>query len=328
MLMSFLIAIFITPWTKKLAIQKQILDHPSEVKIHAEPVPRTGGIAIVIAFLISSFLLLGFTAETRVLLLILAILIIVGIGMADDVTGLTPIQKLAGQTIAALIFAVSEPFIGNFSPILGGIFAFLFVLLVCNAVNLIDGLDGLAAGLSAIASIGFMILGLLMNNPLVVGLSAILAGGSLGFLPYNWFPAGIFMGDTGSLFLGFALAAIGVISIQKADYFAEILIPIIILGVPIFDTVLTILRRIINKKALFSADLAHSYNLIQKRGLAKRGLTTKGVVVFYYGLGVLLSICGVLIEYMLESNLPILLLLFVIALLAFLVVKFRLLAEE
>jgi len=323
MLMSFLISIFFTPWTKKLAAQKQILDHPGDVKIHEKPIPRTGGIAIVIAFLVSTLLFLGFAVDTRTLLLILSILVIVGTGLADDIWGLSPVQKLAGQAIAALVFAISQPSILNLPPILGGIFVFLFVLLVCNAVNLIDGLDGLAAGLSVIASIGFMVAGILTNNALVVGLSAIIAGAGLGFLPYNWPQAGVFMGDVGSLFLGFALAAIGVIAIQKTDGFVEILIPIFILGVPIFDTVVTILRRIVNKQALFSADLAHSYNLVKNKGL-----TTAGVVILYYLFGLLLSGCGVLVQLRRESYLPVLLLLIVSALSAFLVVRFRLLSKE
>ncbi len=323
MLISFLLAFTIAPWTRKLAVQKQIMDHPSEVKIHDEPIPRTGGIAIVIAFLITSSLFLVFILEAQILFLIAAGLIIIVTGIVDDIKGLSPIQKLAGQAIAALIFAFSWPHIGQFSPILGGVLSFFFILLVCNAVNLIDGLDGLAAGVSAIASMGFLVLGFIMGNTLVIGLSAILAGAALGFLPHNWSPAKIFMGDTGSLFLGFTLAATGIISIQKANYFFELFIPLIVLGIPLLDVGLTIARRIINRKPLFTADLAHSYSLIQKKGL-----TAKGVIVFYYGFGIILSVCGIIVEYTRQSNVPVFVVLALCALLVYLVTKLKLLAEE
>ena len=323
MLISFVIAYFVTPWTKKIAFKRKILDHPSDVKIHERPIPRTGGIAIVVASMISMVLFLAFILEIKIMLLILAMLIIAITGIADDIKGSTPIQKLFRQAIAAFIFAVAYPFIGHFSALFGGFIVFLFVLLVCNAMNLIDGLDGLAAGLSTIAALSFVVLGIMKGNFLVIGLSTILVGATLGFLPYNWHPAQVFMGDTGSLFLGFTLAAISVILVQKTDFFFELLIPVVVLGIPLFDIILTIIRRIIHKKALFEADLAHSYNLVQGRGL-----TDKGVVVFYYGLGILLGICGVLIEYGRTSNLPVFIVVVTFAIFAYLTIKLGLLAEE
>lgn len=323
MLISFVIAYFVTPATKKIALKKKILDQPSDVKIHDRPVPRTGGIAIVIASMISMVVFLAFILEVRIILLILAMLIVAITGIADDIKGSAPIQKLFRLAVAAFMLAIAYPFVGHFSALFGGLIVFLFALLVSNAMNLIDGLDGLAAGLSAIAALSFIVLGMMKGNFLVIGLSTILVGSTLGFLPYNWHPAQIFMGDTGSLFLGFTLAAVSVIFVQKADFFFELLIPVVVLGIPLFDIILTIVRRIIHKKALFEGDLAHSYNLVQGRGL-----TDNGVVVFFYGLGILLGICGVLIEYGRESNLPILIVVVTFAVFGYLTFKLGLLAEE
>jgi len=322
-LMGLIISTILTPLVKSIVTEKEILDQPSDVKIHTEPIPRAGGIAIVVAFFVAIILFLGTAIELRTFLVLLAIAVIVAVGLIDDIKGLKPVQKLLGQSIAALIFAFSQPYIGTLSPIIGGILAFIFIMLICNAVNLIDGLDGLAAGLSAIAALGFAAVGILMDNPLLVGLSAIVAGSALGFLPYNWSPAKIFMGDTGSLFLGFSLGAIAVVSIQKAEIFSLNLVPLFILSVPIFDIIITVLRRVINRKPLFSADLYHSYNIIQKKGL-----TTRAVVLLYYLAAIVFGCMGVLIAYFPQGYISYLLLILMLAFYVFVVFMYKLLGVE
>jgi len=322
-LMGLIISSLLTPLVKSIVAEKQILDHPSDVKIHTEPIPRAGGIAIVAAFFVAMILFLGSAIEFRTLLLLLAIVVIVAVGLIDDTKGLKPIQKLMGQSIAALIFAFSQPYIGTLSPIIGGILAFVFIMLICNAVNLIDGLDGLAVGLSAIAALCFSVAGILMDNPLLVGLSAIVAGSALGFLPYNWSPAKIFMGDTGSLFLGFSLGAIAIIAVQRVELFSQGLVPFFILSVPLFDLFITVLRRIINKKPLFSADLYHSYNIIQKKGL-----TARAVVLFYYLAAIIFGGLGVFVAYFSKGYIPYIFVVLMLICYVLVVFIYKLLAEE
>ncbi|MBS3948510.1 MAG: undecaprenyl/decaprenyl-phosphate alpha-N-acetylglucosaminyl 1-phosphate transferase, partial [Dethiobacter sp.] len=206
---AFLVALFTTPLVSRLAFSIGALDKPGKRKIHDRIIPRLGGPAVFLGFLAAAALLLG--DDQRVVGLIAGGTVILLLGVADDIRGISPKTKLLGQTVAAIIVIisgiqiqlVSNPFNGYFYlGILGVPFTIFWIVSVTNAVNLIDGLDGLASGVSVIALLTFALIAHQMGQTTVPLLSIALAGAVLGFLRYNFFPAKIFLGDSGSMFLG------------------------------------------------------------------------------------------------------------------------------
>jgi UDP-GlcNAc:undecaprenyl-phosphate GlcNAc-1-phosphate transferase len=286
----------LTPLVRRLAKAWGVLDHAlSSRKIHGRPIPRLGGIAIVIAFYAPLLALtlfptgIGelFLAQRRhVIGLFGGGLVIALLGLYDDLRGAGAGRKFVVQfAVAGALYylgfrvdAVANPF-GDAIP-LGWTslpFTLLWIVGVINAMNLIDGLDGLAGGVALVAVITTFLISLQRGHPLMMLFSSALAGSIIGFLFYNFNPASIFMGDTGSMFLGFVLAVSAIQTNQKASTAVAVLIPGIALGLPILDTLLAIARRAIRGRPLFQADKEHIHHRLMARGLSHR----QAVLVLY-----------------------------------------------
>lgn len=289
-LLSFFLALavtyFATPIAKNLALKLKAVDIPNNRKIHTTPIPRLGGIALYAGFLtavLAAFILAFFTGvklNPRAFWgVILGGTIMLGVGIADDIRPIRPMTKLCWQIGAAIFimfFGVEISFISNpFNGLLPlGLLAIpltlFWVVGVTNALNLIDGLDGLAAGVTAISAITLFFVALRVHQVGAAVMMLALAGSSIGFLRYNFFPASIFLGDSGSLFLGFVLAASSIIGVLKTTLVVALLVPLLILGVPIFDTLFAIGRRLKDKKHPFEADNKHIHHMLLRAGFNKR----------------------------------------------------------
>ena len=280
LIVSAVISYFSTPLVIKLAHKIGAIDVPKDNRrVHKVPIPRLGGLAIAIAFFISVGLFATVTKEIIVLFIALSIIIVMGI--IDDVKGLGAKLKFVIQIIAATIvavFAFRIKFVANpfesMHYIYLGIFSIpitvFWIVGITNTVNLIDGLDGLAAGISAISSITLAMI-LFKNGDYYSTLILVsLIGAILGFLPYNFNPAKIFMGDTGSLFLGFTLSVISMNSTIKSAATIAVFIPIITLGIPIFDTTFAIIRRARNNQPIMQADKGHLHHRLLSKGLSQK----------------------------------------------------------
>lgn len=271
-----------TPLARWLAIRHGSIDVPTERKAHARPTPTSGGLAIIAGFLTAA-LLTGASQQLRpeaLLAIISGALMVAAVGLVDDRVDLPAKLKLVLQILAAipLLFGgVTIAFLSNpFHPgllvlpaWLSWVVTVLWVVAVTNAINLIDGLDGLAAGVSALACLALAVVALNWNQPAVALLCAALAGGALGYLPYNWHPASIMMGDTGAYFLGYIIAAITILGAFKSAAAIAIFVPILVLAVPLFDTVLSPVRRYLHGKPAFQADRDHLHHRLLAMGLSE-----------------------------------------------------------
>ena len=280
---AFLISFSTTPAVIAFANKIKAIDVPKdERRVHKKPIPLIGGLAIFYGFIIS---VLCFAVIDRPTMGILCgSVIMVTIGVIDDMRNLNAKVKLIFQILAALIvvyFGIEIQHIGNpfhawFGPeyINLGLWSIpltiIWIVGVTNAVNLIDGLDGLAVGVSSIASVALLSLTLLSQNLNAAIITAALAGAGFGFLPYNFNPAKIFMGDTGSTFLGFVLACISVQGLMKMYAIISFAVPVLILGLPIFDTVFAIIRRIAKKKPIMSPDRGHLHHRLIDMGFSQK----------------------------------------------------------
>jgi UDP-GlcNAc:undecaprenyl-phosphate GlcNAc-1-phosphate transferase len=238
-IMSFVFALYWTPLIRKAALQLGIVDAPDgQLKKHADTVPYLGGIAVFIAFLFTVGVFTDFGQETLGLLLSGSIALMVG--LIDDFGAMTPLQKLLGQTLAALVLIKSGIYIKlEFLPIWVAIpLTVLWILAVSNAMNIIDIMDGLASGVSVIAAISIAIANFMAGRSAVAFLSLVLAGSVLGFLRHNFHPAKIYLGDAGSLFIGFMLAALSMNAGYTRANLLAVVSPVLILGIPIFDLML------------------------------------------------------------------------------------------
>lgn len=286
----------LTPGIKKFAEIIGAVDEPGNRKVHTRMMPRMGGVAIYLGFTAMMFVFAQPLGMTEIgLLLGCAIIVIAGI--LDDVFNLSPKIKLGAQVLAASVlvyFGITVNFITHpFGDVVFlGIFAvpvtILWIIGITNALNLIDGLDGLASGTALIAAVTMAVVALIEGHFLVAGFALILAAAVLGFLPYNFFPAKIFLGDSGSMFLGFTLGALAVQGMTKGAAFISIFIPIIILGIPIFDTLLAVIRRYRNHRPIFEADKEHLHHR-----LLDVGLSHKQTVLAIYGVNALLGVSAV-----------------------------------
>lgn len=295
--LAFLVTVLATPLVKNLAIKLGAVDLPNNRKVHQNIMPRLGGLAIFIGFFISFFLFLPLNQVS--IGLMLGSIIIVTFGMLDDVYGLPAMAKVAGQLLAAvtvILFGIQMefvfvPFILADNWTLGWLaipFTLLWLVGITNAVNLIDGLDGLAAGVSAIATIVMLIMAIMKGEQFVAIYCVILLGAIIGFLLFNFYPAKIFMGDTGSLFLGFNLAAISILGFKQITL--ALIFPILILGVPIYDTFCAIVRRLINKQPIAVADKNHLHHCLLRLGFSHR--TT---VLIIYGLSIFFGVMALIL---------------------------------
>ena len=250
-----LVTTLLLPLARRLAKASGAMDHPADGKLQTQAVPRMGGVAILAGIATSSsiFLWRGFeqgllaTSARELSALATGCGLVFLIGLFDDIRGASPIQKLLVQIVAAGLLvsvgwafeAVNLPFIGALDlGALGGLISVIWIVGVTNAINLIDGLDGLAGGVVALVAGTFLILATLQENFFAVILMAAVIGSSLGFLRHNWYPARIFMGDSGALGLGFLLAAVSVQASLKSSATVAVFVPLLALGVPVNDTLM------------------------------------------------------------------------------------------
>lgn len=277
-LISLIIAAVLTPPVRRLALRIGAVDRPDSRKVHSRVMPRLGGLAIFLAFVISVLLLMRpLSAASKGLLA--GATVIVAVGILDDLFSLSPLVKLAGQigaAIVAVLFGIRIEFLTNpfDSYIPTGIISvpltIFWIVGVTNAVNLIDGLDGLAAGVSVLASLTLSLVAASAGRSEVAALALALAGSGVGFLFYNFHPARIFMGDTGSMFLGFTLATLSVAGYLKGAAFLSLVIPVFILAIPILDTLFAIVRRFLNRQPIFKPDKEHLHHKLLSLGLSHR----------------------------------------------------------
>lgn len=278
-LLSALTAFALTPRVRRFAWTVGAVDFPGARRVNTRAVPRMGGLAIVAGF-VPTVLLIE-PPELRLLGILTGALMIAILGAADDLLNLSPWQKLLGQTLAAAvalraglrIAAVSTLFGPSpFRPldVLSVPLSLLWIVGCTNAVNLIDGLDGLAVGVSAIASSAMLAVALLLGEREAALLLAALSGACLGFAPWNRSPASIFMGDVGAQFLGFVLATSSILGLFKRPAAVGFLTPLLAMGLPLCDTTFAFLRRIAHGRSPFAADRGHLHHRLLAAGYSQR----------------------------------------------------------
>lgn len=305
-LVAAVMAFVMTPLARKIAVKKGAIDVPSEARrVHTTPIPRMGGLAIVVPFTILALIFSGFNRS--VIGIVLGGLVIAIGGVLDDIKSLKPLHKLMFQLLAVFILIIFDinikmitiPFVSDNASMFIGIFeipaTILWVVGITNAINLIDGLDGLACGISTISAITILLVAMISGRYTAILLSAILAGACMGFLPYNFHPASIFLGDTGSQFLGFVLAAISIQGAVKSAAVIVVAVPILAIGVPIYDTLFAIVRRKLNHQPISEADRGHMHHR-----LLDMGIPHVQVVLLMYFVSILLG--GVSVMAMKLSN--------------------------
>ncbi|KIL49895.1 glycosyltransferase family 4 protein [Jeotgalibacillus soli] len=292
LIVVFLLSILLTPLVKKFSIAIGATDTPDHRKVHKTIMPRMGGLAIYLSFLIGILIIQPAGDSTWPIIVGATIIIITG--ALDDRFQLSPKLKLLGQLLAALVVilwgGIQVEYINL--PFSGGVLEFgylsvpltlLWIVGITNAINLIDGLDGLAAGVSSIALITISGMAIIMGDTYVAIFGSILAASTLGFLLYNFHPAKIFMGDTGALFLGFMISVLALLGFKNVTVIS-FLIPILILGVPISDTFFAIMRRILNKQPISAPDKSHLHHC-----LLRVGFSHKETVLIIYGIAAMFS---------------------------------------
>lgn len=301
-LCALIVTFVLTPVVKRIAIKVGAVDKPDARKVHHGLIPRLGGLAIYAGFMVSCVTTIGFTYEMIGLMAGATFLIVVG--FLDDVYSLPAKVKLLGQIVAASIPVVlfnmnvewvDVPYVGIvYLPAIISIPLTIFWIIgFINTVNLIDGLDGLAAGIATIASIAIALLAFQMGQWVAAAAMVAMTGACLAFLQYNFNPAKIFMGDTGSMFLGYVISSVSVMGSMKTAAMAVLIVPLLALAVPITDTLLAIVRRKASGVPIFSPDKNHLHH----RLLAK-GLNQKQVVLVMYGLTAFFSCVALLVIHL------------------------------
>ncbi len=282
-LVSFVLSLAMTPVAIKLAPKIGAIDVPKDGRrMHSKAMPRFGGLAIFTGSTISMAIFLNF--DQRIIGILVGGVLIYILGVLDDLRNLPAKVKFMGQISIAIImymFDIRIKFITNFfgegKSYFGAALCFVVTILwivgITNTVNLIDGLDGLAAGTSAIASLCIAYVAYIHGMYLVSGSMLALAGGALGFLPFNFYPAKIFMGDGGSLYLGFMLSTLSILGPIKSATIVAVIIPVLVLGLPIFDTAFAIFRRVVNKRPIMEADKGHLHHRLMSLGYGQRRAT-------------------------------------------------------
>ncbi|MBU1035641.1 undecaprenyl/decaprenyl-phosphate alpha-N-acetylglucosaminyl 1-phosphate transferase [bacterium] len=296
---AFIVSYILTPYMARVGKKQNMMDMPGHRKIHEEAIPNLGGIVIFFGFLLS--LLFVVQIEGQIKALLIGGVIILLLGVVDDIVDLSPKHKFIIQMIPALIVIIHNSdlinsFIVNQLKIFDLLGYLLYPILifwivgVTNSINLIDGLDGLACGISLIASVTFLILGLRQNLEALSLISIALVGSMLAFLRFNFYPAKIFLGDSGSTFAGFMLASMGALWVLNSGNAFFILIPIIILALPIVDTLFAIWRRYRGHYPIFQADKGHLHHRLLTRGIAH-----KNVVFILWGISAICSVIALIL---------------------------------
>ena len=288
------LAFAVTPLVKRLAQRVGAMDVPKdERRMHKIPIPRMGGLAIFFAFLIAVLCFAGIDRELRGILLGATIIVVLGI--LDDILTLNALPKFAVQIVAAVIAVLHgcriEHFMGfRLATWLSYPVSVIWIVAITNAVNFIDGLDGLAAGVSAISAGSMLVVALLVPDYNSAILLAAIVGACAGFIPYNFNPAKIFMGDTGSTFLGFMLSSISIYGLFKMYAIISFAVPFLILGLPIFDTANAIIRRVAAGRSPMSPDRGHVHHK-----LIDMGFNQKQAVAILYAISATLGLTAVVL---------------------------------
>lgn len=299
-LTAFFLSFALTPVVKAFAVKVGAVDMPGEARrVHDHPIPRMGGLAIFLGFLLSALLFVNITREVRGILL--GAIIIVAMGAVDDVLSLNAWLKFFVQIIAAavavahgvVIHIVMNPNVLSEQEfiVLGWLeipITILWIVGITNSVNLIDGLDGLAVGVSTISCMTILVAALLVSEPNVALIVAALAGACIGFMPYNLNPAKIFMGDTGSQMLGYVLSTVSVLGLFKFSTLVTFVVPVLALAVPLSDTVFAFCRRILHGQSPFQADRGHFHHKLMDLGLSQ-----KQAVAILYAVSAVLGLAAV-----------------------------------
>lgn len=317
-LLAFIVSFMATPYTIKIAKKVGAVSiEKGDRRMHNREMPKFGGPAVILGVLVSViYLLIVMTMEgsidlfgeeqygQKLLGMLLGIIVIAITCIIDDIKTINPLAKLSGQLLAAIIVVsfgiriddIKLPFLATqeMGDVLSTIITIGWIIGITNAINLIDGLDGLSSGISVISAISLLIIFLLNGSPMIsILLITSLAGALVGFLPFNFTPAKTFIGDTGSNFLGFSLSIISILGVAKTYTAVVIVLPIIVLGVPIFDTLWAIIRRLKNGKslkAIVSADNGHLHHK-----LVNRGFSQKQAVLILYGISAAFGIFAVIL---------------------------------
>jgi UDP-GlcNAc:undecaprenyl-phosphate/decaprenyl-phosphate GlcNAc-1-phosphate transferase len=301
LLTCILSSILLTPLVRKLAFIIGATDRPNYRKLHQKLMPRLGGLAIYGSFLIGIFIFQPENPNSKYIFLGSAIILVTGV--LDDMLELSAKIKFFSQLIAAAIVVfiggiqvtfINLPFGGQFElGILSVPLTIIWIVGITNAINLIDGLDGLAAGVCCIALVTISWMAFVMGDFYVLTIGLIILGSTLGFLLYNFHPAKIFMGDTGALFLGYMISTLSLLGFKNVT-FISFIVPVIILGVPISDTLFAIIRRMVNKKPLSAPDKSHLHHCLLQEGFSHRG-----TVLIIYGISAFFGIVAVIFS---QSN--------------------------
>ena len=275
---AFGIVVLLTPAVGGMARMLGAVDRPDSRRLNRRPIPRLGGLAIFLGIIVPSLAFLDLSDEMRGVLLGAAVATVVG--AVDDFRGLAPPTKLVGQVCAAAIPVafgvwidhVTFPFFGviDVPAWLGVPLSIFWIVAVMNMVNFLDGMDGLAAGVCAIAGSTYAILALSLGKADAAIISAIVAGACVGFLRHNFFPARIFMGDSGALCLGFILASISIQGLLKTASTVVLLLPLLVLAVPIVDTSFVVARRLKYRQPIYGADRSHLHHRFLNIGFSQR----------------------------------------------------------
>jgi len=303
---AFFSVLLIIPILRKIAFKYSFVDIPNKRKIHQQPVPLLGGAAIFIGYIIN--LLLWSDSSRIQLAVIIGGSLVIGVGLIDDFyksrgRELPALPKAIVQFICGLILfafgikiqgisAIFDEGMIFFSPGLSLLITLIWVIGLMNMLNFLDGLDGLASGISIISSMTLFLISFVRGQETTAVMSVILMGTSLGFLRYNFYPAKIFMGDSGSLFLGMMLAIISIEGAIKSATLLSIIMVIFALGVPIFDTILVFFKRWINHKPLYMADQSHAHHRLLKKGYSQRQAVT-----YIYLISLLFSLLSILLLF-------------------------------
>ncbi len=307
-IIAFVFSFAFTPVVKRMAYKIKAIDVPKDGRrMHKRPIPRLGGLAIIFGFMVST-LCFGHMTKGLVAILVAAMIIAV-MGIIDDAKALNALPKFFVQIIAALIVVIwggvkvevfSNPIVWSGQPyfVMPGwasiVFSVFWIVFITNAVNFIDGLDGLAAGVSAIMTVSLVFISARLGDYSVAVLGTALMGACFGFLPYNFNPAKIFMGDTGSTFLGFMLATLSIQGVFKSYAVISFAVPLLIMGLPLFDAVFAMVRRIVKGQNPMKADRGHLHHRLMDMGFSQ-----KQTVFILYAISGVLGITAVILA---ESN--------------------------
>ena len=303
-IIAFVFSFATTPVVKRFAFKIKAIDIPKDNRrMHKRPIPRLGGLAIIFGFMVSA-LCFGQMTKSLAAILIGAMIIAV-MGIVDDVKALDAKPKFLIQIIAALIVVLwgevrvsvfTNPIVWAGAPYIvfpmwfSVVFSVLWIVFITNAVNFIDGLDGLAAGVSAIMTVSLVFISARLGDYSVAVIGTALMGGCFGFLPYNFNPAKIFMGDTGSTFLGFVLATLSIQGVFKSYAVISFAVPLLILGLPLFDACFAMIRRIMKGQSPMKPDRGHLHHR-----LIDMGFSQKQTVFILYAISGVLGITAVVL---------------------------------